>query len=41
MTSRTIRRIVYVIVGLAGLMMVPRLLDEFRLSTHSTHPTGA
>jgi len=37
----TVADIVYVIVGLAGLMMVPRLFEEFRVSTHRTNPTGA
>ena len=33
--------VVYVIVGLAGLAMVPRLFEELRLGTHRAHPTGA
>jgi uncharacterized membrane protein YuzA (DUF378 family) len=33
--------VVYVIVGVAGLMMVPRLLEELRLGSHRAHPTGA
>jgi len=37
----TVVDVIYAVVGLAGLMMVPRLLEEFRLSTHRTHPTGA
>ncbi len=37
----TVADVVYVIVGLAGLMMVPRLFEDFRVSTHRTHPTGA
>jgi uncharacterized membrane protein YuzA (DUF378 family) len=37
----TVADVIYVIVGLAGLMMVPRLLEDFRLGTHRTHPTGA
>ena len=37
----TVVDVVYVIVGIAGLMMVPRLLEEFRLGTHRTHATGA
>jgi uncharacterized protein len=36
----TIADIVYVIVGFAGLMMVPRLLEDFRVSTHHRHATG-
>jgi len=37
----TVVDVIYAIVGVAGLMMVPRLLEEFRLSTHRTHATGA
>jgi uncharacterized protein len=37
----TVTDIVYVIVGVAGLMMLPRLFEDFRVSTHRTHPTGA
>jgi uncharacterized protein len=37
----TVADVVYVIVGLAGLMMVPRLFEDVRISTHRTHPTGA
>ena len=33
--------VVYVVVGVAGLMMLPRLFEDFRVSTHRTHPTGA
>ncbi len=33
--------VVYVIVGIAGLAMVPRLLDDLRLGTGRTHATGA
>jgi uncharacterized protein len=33
--------VVYVVFGLAGLMMVPRLLSELRIGTHRAHPTGA
>ena len=33
--------VVYVVIGLAGLMMVPRLLEELRIGTHRAHPTGA
>jgi uncharacterized membrane protein YuzA (DUF378 family) len=32
--SGTVADVVYVIVGIAGLMMVPRLLEDFRLGTH-------
>jgi uncharacterized membrane protein YuzA (DUF378 family) len=37
----TVADVIYVIVGLAGLMMLPRLFEDFRVSTHRTHPTGA
>jgi len=37
----TVVDVIYAIIGVAGLMMVPRLLEEFRLSTHRTHATGA
>lgn len=37
----TVVDVVYTIVGVAGLMMVPRLLEEFHLGTHRTHATGA
>jgi uncharacterized protein len=33
--------VAYVIVGLAGLAMLPRLFEELRLGTHRAHPTGA
>ena len=39
--SGTVADIVYVIVGVAALMMLPRLFKDFRVSTHRTHPTGA
>jgi hypothetical protein len=32
----TVTDVIYVIVGIAGLMMVPKLLEEFRLGTHRT-----
>ena len=37
----TLTDVVYVVVGFAGLMMVPRLLQELRIGTHRAHPTGA
>jgi uncharacterized membrane protein YuzA (DUF378 family) len=37
----TVTDIVYAIVGVSALMMLPRLFEEFRVSTHRTHPTGA
>ena len=32
----TVTDVIYVIVGVAGLMMVPRVLEDFRLGTHRT-----
>ena len=32
----TVADVIYVIVGIAGLMMVPKLLEEFRLGTRRT-----
>ena len=37
----TVTDVIYVIVGFAGLMMLPRLFAELRVGTHRTHPTGA
>jgi uncharacterized membrane protein YuzA (DUF378 family) len=39
--SGTASDVVYVIVGIAGIAMLPRLFADIRLSTHRTHPTGA
>ena len=39
--SGTASDVVYVIVGIAGIAMLPRLFADVRLSTHRTHPTGA
>jgi len=39
--SGTATDVVYVIVGVAGIAMLPRLFADVRLSTHRTHPTGA
>jgi len=36
----TVTDVVYVIVGIAGLAMVPRLLEEIRLGAGRTHATG-
>jgi uncharacterized membrane protein YuzA (DUF378 family) len=33
--------VVYVVVGIAGLAMLPRLFEEVRVSADRTHPTGA
>ena len=38
--SGTASDVVYVIVGIAGLAMVPRLLEELRLGSGRTHATG-
>jgi uncharacterized protein len=37
----TVTDVIYVIVGLAGVAMLPRLFEDFRMGTHSTRPTGA
>ena len=37
----TVTDVVYVVVGIAGLMMVPRLIEELRIGTHRAYPTGA
>jgi uncharacterized protein len=39
--SGTAADVAYVIVGLAGLAMLPRLLGELRMGSHRAHPTGA
>ena len=39
--SGTASDVMYVIVGIAGLAMVPRLLDDLRLGAGRTHATGA
>ena len=39
--SGTASDVVYVVVGIAGLAMVPRLLDDLRLGAGRTHATGA
>jgi uncharacterized protein len=36
----TVADVVYVIVGIAGLAMLPRLLEDLRV-TGRAHPTGA
>jgi uncharacterized membrane protein YuzA (DUF378 family) len=33
--------VVYVIVGIAGLAMLPRLFEDVRLAGRRAHPTGA
>ena len=39
--SGTATDVVYVIVGIAGLAMLPRLFEDVRLAGDRTHPTGA
>jgi uncharacterized membrane protein YuzA (DUF378 family) len=39
--SGTASDVVYVIVGIAGLAMLPRLFEDVRLAGGRTHPTGA
>ena len=36
----TLTDIVYVIVGVCGLLYVPRLLESLRVGGHSPHPRG-
>ena len=38
--SGTVTDVVYVLVGVAALMFVPRLLDEMHIG-HGPHPRGA
>jgi uncharacterized membrane protein YuzA (DUF378 family) len=38
--SGTAADVVYVIVGLAGLAMLPRLFEELRMGSHRASPTG-
>ena len=37
----TVTDVVYVIVGIAGLAMLPRLFEDVRVASGRTHPTGA
>ena len=37
----TVADVAYIIVGLAGLAMLPRLFEGLRLGAHGAHPTGA
>ena len=39
--SGTASDVVYVLVGIAGLAMLPRLVEALRLSAGHTHATGA
>ena len=36
----TLLDITYVVVGIAGLMLVPKVLDEMHLGSHTAHPRG-
>ncbi len=36
----TLTDIVYVIVGVAGLIYIPRMLDSLHIGGHSPHPRG-
>jgi uncharacterized protein len=36
----TFTDVLYVIVGVAGLVYVPRLLEEFHIGGHTPHPRG-
>ena len=38
--SGTLLNVVYVVVGVGGLLYVPKLLDALHLGGHSAHPTG-
>jgi len=38
--SGTVADVIYVIVGLSGLMMLPRLFEGLSASTHRTHPAA-
>jgi uncharacterized membrane protein YuzA (DUF378 family) len=38
--SGTLLNVVYVVVGVAGLIYVPRLLEMLHLGGHSAHPRG-
>ena len=39
--SGTASDVVYVIVGIAGLALLPRLFEDVRMAGDRTHPTGA
>jgi len=39
--SGTASDVVYVIVGVAGLALLPRLFEDVRMAVDRTHPTGA
>ena len=37
----TVADVAYIIVGLSGLALLPRLFEGLRLGAHGAHPTGA
>jgi len=37
----TLADVAYVVIGLSGLLMIPRLMEELRMGSHRAHPTGA
>jgi uncharacterized membrane protein YuzA (DUF378 family) len=39
--SGTLLNVVYVIIGVAGLVWIPRLLDSFHIRIGRPHPRGA
>jgi len=39
--SGTASDIVYVVVGVAALMFIPKLMDELHIGRHRAHPHGA
>jgi uncharacterized membrane protein YuzA (DUF378 family) len=36
----TLLNVVYVVVGVAGLVYIPKLLDAFHIGGHTPHPRG-
>ncbi len=38
--SGTLTDVVYVVVGVCGLVYIPRLLDSLHIGGHSPHPRG-
>ena len=36
----TLLNVVYVVIGVAGLVYIPKLLDALHLGGHSAHPRG-
>jgi uncharacterized membrane protein YuzA (DUF378 family) len=38
--SGTFTDVLYVVVGLSGLVLVPRLLEEMHVGGHAPHPRG-